>query len=81
MRPSAKKSWQRYQRSTKFLAQGSSTSSKAPVFERDEPALIVRGKGCRVWDFDGNKYLDFRNGLGSITIGYAVPEINEAIAK
>jgi len=62
------------------LAQGSSTSSKAPTLEGAEPAQIVRGKGCRVWDADGNEYIDYRNSLGPITLGYAVPEINAAIA-
>lgn len=75
------KSWQRYKETEKYLAQGSSTSSKIPVFEDSEPALIVKGKGCRVWDFDGNEYIDFRNALGPITLGYSVSEINEAIIE
>lgn len=74
------KSWSMYHESTGYLAQGSSTSSKAPSLEGAEPAQIVRGKGCRVWDADGNEYIDFRNALGPITLGYAVPEINAAIA-
>ncbi len=74
------RSWKQYRHSTQFLAQGSSTSSKVPAFE-EEPALIVRGKGCRVWDADGNEYIDFRNALGPVTLGYAVPEINRAIAE
>ena len=74
-------SWAIYDESTNYLAQGSSTSSKAPTLEGAEPAQIVRGKGCRVWDADGNEYIDFRNSLGPITLGYAVPEINEAIGE
>jgi len=73
-------SWALYNASTAYLAQGSSTSSKAPALEGVEPAVIVRGKGCRVWDADGNEYIDFRNALGPVTLGYAVPEINEAVA-
>lgn len=75
------KSWETYKRSLNFLGNGSSTSSKAPQFENAEPALIERGKGCRVWDLDGNEYIDYRNGLGPVTLGYCVPEINEAISK
>lgn len=59
------------------MAHGSSTSSKVPVFEDVEPALIVKGKGCRVWDLDGNEYIDFRNALGPVTLGYSIPEIME----
>ena len=77
----AARSWQAFQESRRYLAGGSSTNSKAPVMEGVEPAQIVRGLGCRVWDLDGNEYIDFRNGLGPISLGYAVPEINAAIAE
>lgn len=80
MSHSVARSWELHIKQRKYLAGGSSTNSKAPVFEDCEPALIVRGKGCRVWDADGNEYIDFRNALGPVTIGYAVPEINAAIA-
>lgn len=76
----ATQSWARYRAGTAYLAQGSSTSSKVPGIEGVEPAQIVRGKGCRVWDADGNEYIDFRNALGPVTLGYAAPEINAAIA-
>lgn len=76
---STEKSWQKYKNSLKYLACGSSTISKSPHLENIEPALIVKGKGCRVWDSDGNEYIDFRNALGPITLGYCVPEINQAI--
>lgn len=76
---SVTKSWEIFRKSTKHLACGSSTGSKIPSIEDAEPAVIVRGKGCRVWDADGNEYIDYRNGLGPVTLGYAVPEINDAI--
>lgn len=76
---STEKSWQKYKKSLEYLAGGSSTISKTPHLEKVEPALIVKGSGCRVWDLDGNEYIDFRNGLGPVTLGYCVPEINQAI--
>lgn len=60
---------------------GSSTSSKAPSLEPEEPAVIVRGKGCRVWDDRDREFIDFRNGLGPVTLGYAFPAVNDAIRK
>lgn len=81
MSGTAEKSWQRYRESKNYLAQGSSTSSKVPLFEGSEPALIARAKGCRVWDLDGNEYIDFRNALGPVTLGYSIPEINKAISE
>ena len=41
--------------------------------------MIARGKGCRVWDLDDNEYIDFRLGLGPVSLGYAVEEIDSAI--
>ena len=75
------KSWAIYREGVKHLACGSSTLSKVPRIEDVEPAVIVRGRGCRVWDADGNEYIDFRNGLGPVTLGYGVPEIDRAITE
>ncbi|MCE5340168.1 MAG: aminotransferase class III-fold pyridoxal phosphate-dependent enzyme [Planctomycetaceae bacterium] len=72
-------SWRKYHESTKYIPQGTSTSSKTPLFEDSEPAQIARGKGCRVWDLDGNEYIDFRNGLGPVLLGYCFPQTDEAI--
>ncbi|MFC3773296.1 aspartate aminotransferase family protein [Paenibacillus sp. GCM10012303] len=60
---------------------GSSTGSKSPVYAPEEPGVIVRGKGCRVWDADGRDYIDFRNGLGPVTLGYGYPAVDEAIRR
>jgi len=60
---------------------GSSTASKAPTLEPEEPATIVRGQGCRVWDDRGREFIDFRNALGPVTLGYRFPAVDEAIRK
>ena len=59
------------------------THSKAPreALRGIEPCFLVRGKGCRVWDLDGNEYIDFRNGLGPITLGYFYPTVDDAIRQ
>jgi len=58
---------------------GSSTNSKAPRLLPDEPEVIVRGRGCRVWDERGREFIDFRNALGPITLGYTDPSVDAAI--
>jgi len=78
---STEKSWEKFRQTLGYLGSGSSTLSKIPVFEGIEPAQIVRGEGCRVWDVDGNEYIDYRNGLGPVTLGYCIPEINQAIIE
>ena len=35
--------------------------------------------GCRIWDVDGNEYVDLLNSLAAVTLGYSDPEINEAV--
>lgn len=45
------------------------------------PYFIVRGQGSHVWDADGNEYIDFVNGLASVTIGYNDPDVNAAVRQ
>ncbi|HEX2051440.1 MAG TPA: aspartate aminotransferase family protein [Actinomycetota bacterium] len=47
----------------------------------EKPIALVRGEGRRVWDADGNEYLDFFGGILTTSAGHAVPEIVEAIAS
>jgi glutamate-1-semialdehyde 2,1-aminomutase len=58
---------------------GSSTNSKAPVLLPDEPEVIVRGRGCRVWDDRGREFIDYRCALGPVTLGYTDPRVDTAI--
>ncbi|MBM7784769.1 aminotransferase class III-fold pyridoxal phosphate-dependent enzyme [Tenggerimyces flavus] len=60
---------------------GSSTISKAPVLLPEEPEVIVRGNGCRIWDDQGREFIDFRNSLGPVTLGYRYPAVDEAIRR
>ena len=78
---SVRNSWELYRESTGHLGCGSSILSKRPRFEDREPAGITRGKGCRVWDADGNQYIDSCNALGAVTLCHAIPEINRAVRR
>jgi len=59
------------------------THSKAPreALRGVEPCYLVRGQGCRVWDLDGNEYIDFRCALGPVTLGYRFPAVDEAVRQ
>ncbi|HEY8479558.1 MAG TPA: aspartate aminotransferase family protein [Spirillospora sp.] len=46
-----------------------------------EPIEIVRGKGSRVTDAEGNGYLDFFTGILTNMLGYDVPEVREAVER
>jgi glutamate-1-semialdehyde 2,1-aminomutase len=45
-----------------------------------QPVFVERGKGSRVWDVDGNEYVDFHNGFGVMVVGHAHPKIVEAVS-
>jgi glutamate-1-semialdehyde aminotransferase/spore coat polysaccharide biosynthesis protein SpsF (cytidylyltransferase family) len=44
------------------------------------PVFLQRGKGCRVWDVDGNEYIDYVQGLLPNILGYAHDQVNAAAA-
>jgi glutamate-1-semialdehyde 2,1-aminomutase len=50
-------------------------------FQKNDPwpVYIERGVGARVWDVDGNEYLDFHNGFGVMCVGHANPAIAAAV--
>lgn len=69
-------------RARQLVPGASQTLSKGPSMfvEGAYPAFLERGRGCRVWDVDGNEYIDFILGLASITLGYDYPAVTEAVA-
>ncbi|HSL66873.1 MAG TPA: aminotransferase class III-fold pyridoxal phosphate-dependent enzyme, partial [Actinomycetota bacterium] len=42
---------------------------------------IDRGQGSRIWDIDGNEYVDFHLGYGAMVVGHAHPRIVEAVER
>ena len=46
-----------------------------------QPIFMERGKGSRVWDVDGNEYVDFHNGFGVMVVGHAHPKIVDAVTR
>jgi len=70
-----------YEKLETYVGAGSSTGSKRAYLLPEEPAVIIKGKGCRVWDANGKEYIDYRNGLGPVTLGYGFDAVNDAIKK
>jgi glutamate-1-semialdehyde 2,1-aminomutase len=46
-----------------------------------EPFVAARGKGARVWDADGNEYIDYILSWGPLVLGHAPEVVLEALAK
>jgi acetylornithine/N-succinyldiaminopimelate aminotransferase len=45
------------------------------------PLALARGAGCRVWDADGNQYLDLIAGIAVSALGHAHPAIVNAVSS
>jgi len=58
-------------------------SKRAEMFLPEQwPAYFSKAKGCRVWDLDGREYIDMSiMGIGTNTLGYGHPEVDEAVRK
>jgi glutamate-1-semialdehyde 2,1-aminomutase len=67
-----------FRRATGALAGGVTSS-----FQRGDPwpVYLARGEGSRVWDLDGNEYLDFHNGFSAMVQGHAHPAIRAAVER
>ena len=74
-------SW--FRRSQKVIPGCAQTFSKGHTqyVEGVAPLFLQRGEGCRVWDVDGNEYIDYIQGLLPNLLGYAHPEVNAAVAR
>ncbi len=73
-----RKSEEMYKRAHAVLSGGVASSYQL----RDPwPIYLERGDGPRVWDVDGNEYLDFHNGFGSMVQGHAHPVIGQALSE
>ena len=58
---------------------GSHTYAKGDdQYPEQAPAFIARGKGCHVWDLDGNEFIEYGMGLRAVTLGHAFEPVVEA---
>src|ERR1700730_16145874 len=77
-RTTRRRSDEMWRQARKFSPRGvpSSFQDAAP-----QPIFVDHGLGSRVWDVDGNEYVDFHNGFGVMVVGHAHPLIVEAVSK
>ncbi len=66
-----------FDRAMKVLAKG--VSSNFRYWGPEATPVLARGKGARVWDADGNEFIDYRLGWGPIILGHADDRVNEAV--
>ncbi|GMT44336.1 MAG: glutamate-1-semialdehyde 2,1-aminomutase [bacterium] len=75
------KSTQEFERARKSIPGGVNSPVRAYKSVGMPPVLIDHAKGARVFDIDGNEYIDFVSSWGPLILGHAREEIVEAIKK
>ena len=46
-----------------------------------QPMFIERGEGCKLWDLEGNEYLDCWAGVAVMNIGHSHPAVTKAVQE
>jgi glutamate-1-semialdehyde 2,1-aminomutase len=66
-------------RAKRSIAGGDSSSMR--VLSYHLPLIADRGDGCRIWDVDGNEYVDLNMAYGPLIFGHRPPHIAEAVTR
>jgi glutamate-1-semialdehyde 2,1-aminomutase len=72
------KSRQLFERAQSSIAGG--VNSGIRKMEQPVPLYFERGVGSRLWDVDGNEYIDFQTGQGALLFGHAPVGLADALA-
>ncbi len=81
--PDISKSDALYNRALGLIPSVTQTLAKGPGqwVKGIAPKYLVKGKGCHVWDVDGNEYIDYMMGVGPLSLGYSYQKVDDAIKK
>ncbi|HEY2170177.1 MAG TPA: glutamate-1-semialdehyde 2,1-aminomutase [Candidatus Angelobacter sp.] len=75
------KSQELHARASRVIPGGVDSPVRAFKSVGGEPPYIVRGRGARTWDADGNEYIDYVGSWGPLILGHAFPSVVEAVEK
>lgn len=75
------KSQEIYKRACQLMPGGVNSPVRAFKSVGGEPVFIKKGQGSKIFDIDGNKYIDFIGSWGPHIFGHNAPFIKEALAK
>jgi len=69
------------QRAEKLFPGGVNSPVRAFRAVGGDPPIIVRAQGAKLWDEDGNEYIDYVGSWGPMILGHANPEVTEAVRR
>ena len=77
------KSHELKKRAVALIPSMSQTFSKGPsqFVQNVSPVFLKKGRGSRIWDADGNQYIDYPMALGPIILGHNYPAVSEAVTR
>lgn len=70
-----------YGRAQELLPGGVNSPVRAMTAIGREPIFIERGSGARIWDADGNEYIDWVSSWGPLILGHAQPAVVAAVSE
>ena len=75
------RSQQWFERAQQSLVEGVNSPSRGAAVYSPGPVMLERGQGSRVWDVDGNEYVDFMMSFGALIQGHAHPKLVEVVTE
>ena len=75
------KSEQLFDQALKYIPGGVNSPVRSFRAVGGTPAFLTRGQGSRVWDVDGNEYIDYLGSWGPLVLGHAHPAVVDAVKK
>jgi glutamate-1-semialdehyde 2,1-aminomutase len=70
-----------FRRAEALMPGGVSSPVRAFGAVGGKPLFIARGSGSRIWDLDGNEFLDYVMSWGPLILGHAHPKVVEAVRQ
>ena len=70
-----------FRRATDILVGGVNSPVRAFRAVGGEPIIVDRARGARLWDADGNEYIDYVGSWGALILGHAHPAVIQAITE
>ena len=75
------RSEQLFEQAQKYIPGGVNSPVRSFRAVQGTPPFIARGQGCRIWDVDGNEYIDYVCSWGPLVLGHAPPVLVAALQK
>src|SRR5881396_2383548 len=70
-----------FETATRLIPGGVNSPVRAFSGVGGEPFVVARGEGARIWDVDGNEYIDYVLSWGPLVLGHAAPVVLDALRE